>query len=395
MMSMKSLAIAERSRNANRQKTLSFAFHPRSHQRTGSALVLGIVLSIGVLSITALSMDLGYVRLVQAELRRSADAIAMAGCWDLFEQYQATTVGDYDFSSIYSACNQVAVLNPVGESFAELNSADLSIGTYHLDGSWGDEGGLPPNAVRVVLRRDDSVNGELPLFFGSLTGRHIQKLTISATAAMFHSIEGFYLPESEEALNILPIALDLETWEKALNAETKDDYQFINGMVSLGSDGCFEADLYPRGTGASGNRGTVDIGGEDNSTNDLSRQILHGISRQDLVDLGKPLVFDDYGELELNGDTGISAGIKDELAAIIGEVRIIPVYSQATGNGNNSTFTIVRWEGVRILDVKLTGKKEAKRVLVQPQKVLARNSRIDYTGNSVSTHLFTPVLLVE
>lgn len=162
-----------------------------------------------------------------------------------------------------------------------------------------------------------------------------------------------------------------------------------------GADGHFEANLYPQGTGSPGNRGTVDIGGEDNSTNDLSRQVLHGVSRQDLLDLGKPLEFDSAGELILNGDTGISAGIKDELATLVGQVRIIPIYSHVFGNGNNASFTIVRWEGVRILDVKLTGKKETKRVIVQPQKVLARNARVDHTGSSVSTHVFTPVILVE
>jgi hypothetical protein len=58
-------------------------------------------------------------------------------------------------------------------------------------------------------------------------------------------------------------------------------------------------------------------------------------------------------------------------------------------------FTIVRWEGVRILDVKLTGQKSGKCVMIQPAKVLARGAKIDFTGTRTSSHLVAPVMLVE
>ncbi len=45
------------------------------------------------------------------------------------------------------------------------------------------------NAVRVTLRRQAGSNGELPLFFGSITGRQTQSLHTTATAAMFSAIE--------------------------------------------------------------------------------------------------------------------------------------------------------------------------------------------------------------
>jgi hypothetical protein len=123
--------------------------------------------------------------------------------------------------------------------------------------------------------------------------------------------------------------------------------------------------------------------------------VLYGISQQDFVDLGKPLEFDSNGELLLNGDTGISAGIKDELATLIGKTRMIPIFRSVANNGNNAMYTIVRFEGVRILDVKLTGKKSLKRVIVQPATVVARGAKIDTTGTHYSTHLVTPVMLVE
>ena len=88
-------------------------------------------------------------------------------------------------------------------------------------------------------------------------------------------------------------------------------------QVKPGPDGKLEVNLYPQGTDSPGNRGTVDIGGENNSTSDIARQIVDGISpadMQSLSDSGRQLEFNAEGELELNGDTGISAGVKDELA---------------------------------------------------------------------------------
>ena len=80
---------------------------------------------------------------------------------------------------------------------------------------------------------------------------------------------------------------------------------------------------------------------------------------------------------------------------MIGKVRIIPIYSRASGNGNNAMFTIVRREGIRILDVQLTGKPANKRVTIQPAKVIARGAIIDTTGTYHSSHAVAPVMLVE
>ena len=99
--------------------------------------------------------------------------------------------------------------------------------------------------------------------------------------------------------------------------------------------------------------------------------------------------------MTLNGDTGISAGVKDELASIIGLTRIIPVFSSVSGNGNNATFTIVRWVGVRILAVKLTGAMNSKYLMVQPATVLARNVVPGDASRTWSSTIYSPVVLVK
>src|SRR4029077_18354334 len=113
-----------------------------------------------------------------------------------------------------------------------------------------------------------------------------------------------------------------------------------------------------------GNFGTVDIGNDNNSTADLSRQIRFGINESDLAYIGGALQLGPDGTLLLNGDTGISAAIKDDLESVKGQPRAICIYSTVTGNGNNAMYTIVGFVGVRIMKVKLTG--NPKYVTIQP-----------------------------
>jgi hypothetical protein len=113
-----------------------------------------------------------------------------------------------------------------------------------------------------------------------------------------------------------------------------------------------------------GNRGTVDFGSANNSTADLSRQILYGLNASDLSYFPNNEFNLDDTPIDLNGDPGISNGIKDKLAAIIGQPRAFPIFSNVTGSGNNATYTIIKFVGATIVEVKLTG--NPKRVVIQP-----------------------------
>ena len=100
------------------------------------------------------------------------------------------------------------------------------------------------------------------------------------------------------------------------------------------------------------------------------------------------------GPVWLNGDTGISAGVKDELAAIIGLPRSIPIFDQVYGPGNNAMFRIVRFVGIRILDVKLTGSMSSKRVIIQPALVVD-DAGVLGDAASASEFVYRPVRLVR
>jgi Flp pilus assembly protein TadG len=196
---------------------------------------------------------------------------------------------------------------------------------------------------------------------------------------------GFCLPEDSTAsIDILPIALDLTTWNSLLaqiynqtNSGFSDQHRYdaASGKVSNSADGIPEVNIYPDANSAmpSGNRGTVDIGSPNNSTADLKRQIQHGINGSDLNWFPNgELRFNDQGILFLNGDTGISAGIESALKSIIGHVRAIPIFIEVSGSGNNAQFTITRFVGVRIMAVKLTGGPSQRYLRVQPAPYTTR-----------------------
>jgi hypothetical protein len=233
------------------------------------------------------------------------------------------------------------------------------------------------NAVQVLVRKDSNCNGPVDLLFAQVFGKTTSNVTASATAAFMDGISGYKVTAQTGNADLLPLALKVTSWNNLLSGAVTagDNYAYdpVTGTVSAGSDGILELNLYP-GSGAGqlppGNFGTVDIGNSNNSTADISRQIRTGVSAADLAYLGGELKLGADGTVLLNGDTGLSAAIKDDLTFIKGKARAIPLFSQVTGPGNNAMFTVVGFAGVRIMNVKLTGAMTSKNVIIQPALVM-------------------------
>ena len=377
----------------------------QARRRRGAAIILAAFLMGVLVSMLALSIDIGYIAASKAEARRTADAAALAGAWQMVDSAAQSGNSSASLDAVNDAAKNIASLNLVCNSAPSLSIAgqetDITIGylsSLESNATLSTDSNNPYRAVRARVRKNEASNGQVPLFFARFFGQTGRDMIVESTAATAMQIKGFNSPASGAAnLNLLPFALDEQTWIALLNGGGTDSYKFTasNSSVTGGTDGIKEVNLYPQGTGSPGNRGTVDIGSSNNSTADLSRQITGGISSQDLFALGKPLVLDGNGSMTLNGDTGISAGVKDELASIIGQTRIIPVFSSVTGNGNNANYTIVRWVGVRIMAVKLTGSMSSKYLIVQPASVIARNVVVGDSTRVWSDSIYSPVVLVK
>ncbi|MEX2286781.1 MAG: pilus assembly protein TadG-related protein [Planctomycetaceae bacterium] len=374
--------------------------------RRGSILVLAAVLMIVILAFTAFTVDIGYIAVTKAQLQNASDAAAMSAAAELpYGWGPGATYNESETASASrTAAQDVAALNPAGglDSVYVNGQRDLRLGQAVWDSAtntWTKTWGVSPyNLVEVVARRDQgsSANGDgsLNLFFAPVIGHDTATLTTTSICAMPPAV-GFRTPGNGQTVGVLPIALDVETWDAMIAGSGPDTYSYneSTGAVVSGSDGIREVNLYPNGTTAlpPGNRGTVDFGPSNNSTSDLSRQICNGLNASDLSYFGGELRFDQV-PLVLNGDTGLSAGIKDDLTSIKGIPRAIPLFSQVSGPGNNAMYTIVRFVGIRILDVKLTG--GSKYVMVQPAPLVDSNT-IPGTGSITSDTIFGPPALIQ
>lgn len=369
--------------------------------RRGNVIVLSAVLMVAMMAMIAFAVDLGYLYNARTEMQRAADASAIAACWELIDEDVVTGITNAEAlaGDARSKAQEFVGYNRITQSAATLATDDVQIGYI---ASPNDPSSpflttgytAAPNAVRIRIRRNSEQNGVVPLFFAPVLGVDSATLEAEATAAYLPGISGFRAPSDGSSLGILPYALDEETWESMLAGGCSDNYRFIDetGSVSAAPDGIQEVNLFPQGTGAPGNRGTVDIGGGNNSTSDIARQILHGISADDMAQMpGAKLEFSSEGKVLLSGDTGISAGVKDELAEIVGQTRIIPIFSNVTGNGNNATYTIVKFCGIRVMRVKLTG--SIKELLVQPAVCVTRGGIPSTTFRS--DFIYSPVWLVR
>jgi hypothetical protein len=327
----------------------------------------------------------------------------MAGAWALIDEgaLQGNADPDTTAENARAYVAEFATYNLVTTQNPEVDHQDVLVG--YLSNPLDPASQLlldtshPPNAVQVRVRKAAGLNGEVSLFFARVLGMDSASVQAVATAALLTNIRGFRIPSSGENLGILPFALDEETWIalKEDHVGTDDwDWNTQTGQLRPGMDGILEVNLFPQGTGSPGNRGTVDIGPSNNSTADLARQITDGITAEDLEYIGGKLELNEDGFLYLNGDTGISAGMKDELASIIGQPRTILLFREVIGNGNNATYTIVGFAGIRITDVKLTGSMSSKHVTVQPANNLM-NGAIPATGDQRSHFVYSPVWLVR
>lgn len=357
-------------------------------RRRGNIIVLSAIAMTMIVGFTALTVDVGFMMQTRTQMQAASDGAVLAAALEMPNGWGSgkSQTSEQVASSAKSAAQSVAGTYRVGEkSGAYVDpTRDLRFGqrTKNAQGQWTETWNATPyNMVELTVRRDQPVQGStatradqaLPLSFASVFGSKFASITTKATAVLAPG-GGFSIPPgSSITCPLLPLTLDETSWDALINNGTgSDNYKYnSNGTVTSGSDGIKEISLYPVGTATlpPGNRGTVDIGPANNSTADLSRQIRFGPNAADLAYFGGKVEIPASGTLALNGDTGLSAGIKDDLAAIIGKPRAIPIFRSVSGPGNNATYQIVKFVGIRILFVRLTGSPSQKTVIVQPAPV--------------------------
>jgi hypothetical protein len=331
-----------------------------------------------VVGVTALAIDTGVLGVSRGQLQTAADAAALAGAAAL----QQRIVTQADVTAAGASAVAFAAKNSVlGDAAAlEANPTNSNDGTRDLvvgridptDAAQvlrTDSSKLPYfNAVEVRATRSASRGGAIPTFFFGNAGTD---MSVSSTAAVM-TMSGFQRGDGSTSVNCLPIVLDQTTATNMFNGATTDLYSYnsASNSVSSGSDGVTESRAYPVSNGSPGNWGTVKIGVNNNSTSTLKSQISGGITPSQMATFADGVFkLDGTGSLVLDGNPGISAGIKGALTDIIGQPRWMPVYdpNRSGGNGNNAYYTIVTFVPIRVMAVNFSGSN--KYVVVQPATI--------------------------
>ena len=371
----------------------------RTAPRAGAVIPLVAILVVFLLGMVAFGVDLGYIAVTQKEMQNAADASAMAGCSQLVDRNALKGLGNQSVRILYAreSAQYFSSQNTGGGVALRLDSnvandpgGDIVVGRIDDPTSFTSQLDTTPtkkfNSVRTRVRRDASKNGSLRLFFGSLLGHSNQDLAATATATLEDNVNGFQMrPGKSLPCSLIPFTIDVHLWTNAptdpwydatqppgiVQGTGSDDWTYnpTNRSYAAGSDGIHEINLYPTKGNSPGNFGTLNLGQANNGTSILERQILNGPNADDLSAFpNNTIALGSDGTLTLPGNPGISAGFKDDLAAIRGQPRTFPLYISVSGQGANTQYTIVAFAGLTILDVDLTGNN--KHVTVQPEFVM-------------------------
>lgn len=356
--------------------------------------MLAAVVLVFLMSIVAFAVDLGYIATTKAELQSAADAAALAGAIEIVNGLGASPVSTQSQMQVNARAAAVTVAGKNGNGDLSATYLDSNQHIRFGQTSWNAAqnrwdktwGTTPANIIETTTHRDAAGsslgNKSLKLFFAPVMGKETSNLKTNAVAGVLPGAGFKIAPGSPNKFGALPIACDETSWNNLLAGTGSDNYSYntSSGVVSNGTDGVKELNIYPDPNAnlPAGNRGTVDLGNPNNSAADLKRQIVEGLNESDLSFFPNNTIRTDTGPVIVNGDTGISAGIKADLEAIKGQPRLMPIFTivgsqqQATSgsmsgkkaSGNNVYYRVVKFVGVRIVFVELTGNN--KRVIIQP-----------------------------
>jgi len=341
--------------------------------RRGTAAPLFAILIIPLAGVTAFAIDYGYLLRERADLQRAADAATLAAAQEL-------AMHDDPDAAIAAARATVRhyVAANIGGSFA-VSDSDIVIGRYDPDTIYSNLSILDsgdPDTVRVTLRRDGTANARVGLFFAPVMGVNSSSVAATSTAIIQKA------SSLAAGADVLPFAVSLDEWE---SMEEGDTWNLYGGGRVTDSNGNV----------APGNWATVDIGLENNSTSDLSDQIIVGLRQKDLDALyaagriSSNECIDVNETIYLNADPGVSSGMKSAVEQIHGQMRIIPIFlnlgdqndndqngngddndkdkdksnngkgnDKDIGGGNNLEYEIVAWGVIQVLDSSFHGSKD-------------------------------------
>jgi Flp pilus assembly protein TadG len=360
--------------------------HAAKHRRGYVVVLFGFMIPVFV-GFAALCVDTAVLAVARGQLSTAADAASLAGAQQLADDYRLQGITDLTFeignantqAQSFGQANKVLAQAPIVNADPENDgTGDILIGYLDptnpqstLDSSPGASGKY--NSVQVKLKRSQDHVAPVPTFYGLLMGFKGTDVTIQSTSTAWpYSIKG-YQSNGVNNLNLLPIVLDVNTYNAMIAGQTQDNYTWnpSTGTVTPGPDGVTESVLYPVGSGSPGNWGTIRVGVATNGTSLIGSQIMYGITPAQLATYPNSTIQLDPTlsppSITFQGNPGISAGLKPAIDAIIGKPVVIPIYDILGMEGTNCWFRVIEFAPVRILSDNFQA--NPKYVIIQPAYV--------------------------
>ncbi len=151
----------------------------RNSTRRGAVIVFVAAMIVVLAGMAAFSVDVGFLATTNARMRAAADAAALAGAGamtDLWDQNQVSAVAlDYALNNVPPSYGTVA-----SNSSITFGIWDPELQVFTPNGSTPE--GTTPNAIRVVLERNQSRGNPVPMFFGRIFGQSYKEMTVEAVA---------------------------------------------------------------------------------------------------------------------------------------------------------------------------------------------------------------------
>jgi hypothetical protein len=179
----------------------------------GAVLPIVVVFMVVVAGTLALALDLGHLYLVKCELQRAADAGALAAALG----FLSLPVGsgypvplNPDCSRALASATSVVADNQADGQNLQLLSQDVYFGRWdvatHTFTATGCASPQQVTAIKVVVRKDQTANMPVTLFFAGLLREGWSGLEVTAQAVALIGYVG-YVPPGGHAL---PLAVDAD-----------------------------------------------------------------------------------------------------------------------------------------------------------------------------------------
>lgn len=143
-------------RGSSSRPSPSKTTRPSANKRKGNIIVLTAVLLVVLLAMVAFAVDVGYMSVVQTEMRGSVDASALAGAGALVN---GTTAAEKE-ALLYLEKNKV------GQQTLGKKNATIEFGQWNTQARQFTVSNQTPNAIRVT-----ATSAGQPLFFGRVLGK--------------------------------------------------------------------------------------------------------------------------------------------------------------------------------------------------------------------------------